>query len=222
MNPINITTIVSKLDASHASWTVKVNELEYSGIYHVKDSGADSAVMAELAAIWTAFQEIKGYQWVQIDCGKETAIVLKWFLYGKPPAGYEAAYRHLSGHMAKHDIMVNPDAWMVGNFAAIIDADPKFRTRIRRASQLVSMGAIWRHPKSGYSCWTKSHPHSPYHIKRADTGQWECSWPDAAPTKEIKEAQVPLCKHMWAAMMDYSLDANALRVREVVPIILAA
>ncbi len=220
MNPIKITARSKELNDDHAHWSLSLTKNECATITCDTIHRADApsiTVVAELAAIWTAFQQIKGYRWVEIHCSNETATILKWFNYGQPPAEYEAAYRHLSGHMAKHDVMVNPDSALSSITQRIMELNPAMRSRVRRATQLVTMGAVWRQ-RSGYNCWTKSHPENPYHIKRGEAGQWECNCPDSNAPTLVRNSDVQVCKHLLAAMMDYRLNANEERVQEVTPI----
>ncbi len=170
--------------------------------------------MAELAAIWTALQQIKGYQWIEINSSNETAVVLEQFLYRQPPTGYEKAYRHFKYFIKKHDYVINGRRALRPMVERILELNPEMRSRAKRASQLVTMGAISRHPTSGYTCWTKSHPTNPYRIRRNEqSGLWECTCPDEnAPTMTIKQAhrtvELPICKHLLAAMMAYRLRQN--------------
>lgn len=217
MKPIKITVKSKRFDDDHAQWSLSLVDnscetLICDNIYRPKV--ANITVSAELAAIWTAIQQIRGYQWVQINCSRETAVVLKWFLYGQPPAEYETAYRHLSGYMARHDVMINPDGALHPMVSRVMELNPAMRSRVRRASQLVTQGAVWRHRKSGYNCWTKSHPKHPYHIKRGEGGQWECNCPDSNAPTLTREKDVQVCKHLLAAMMDFRLRKQAERVRQ--------
>ena len=217
---IKITAKSRELDNDHAQWSLSLADEESATIMcdtiHRPDAQSIT-VIAELAAIWTACKQIRGYRWIEIHCSRETETVLKWFNYGKPPVGYEAAYRHLSGYIVRHDVMVNPDRALYAMTQRIISLAPAMRSRVRRATQLVTMGAVWRQ-RSGYSCWTSSHPEHPYHIKRGEGGQWECSCPDSNAPTLARNSDVQVCKHLLAAMMDYRLNAFALHVREVTPI----
>ncbi len=220
MNTIKITVRSKELSENCAQWSVSLADNECATIMcdtiHRPDAKSIT-VVAELAAIWTAFTQIKGYRWIEVHCSKETETVLKWFNYGPLKAGYEAAYRHLSGYMTKHDVMVNPDSKLHPMTMRVISLAPAMRSRVRRASQLVTMGAVWRQ-RSGYNCWTKSHPENPYHIKRNEGGQWECNCPDSNAPTLTRNSDVQVCKHLLAAMMLYRLGEQVERVREVTPI----
>ena len=117
--------------------------------------------------------------------------------------------------------MINPNVALYPMVSRILGLNPAMRSRVRRASQLVTMGAISRHPASGYSCWTKSHPENPYHIKRSN-GQWECNCPDSHAPTLTRNSSVQVCKHLLAAMMDFRLSEHAERVLDMVPIRKAA
>ncbi len=216
MKPIKITVKSQKLDTNRAQWSLSLVDNSCATIMcdniHRPDA-QDITVTAELAAIWTAFTQIRGYQWVQINCSRETATVLKWFLYDQAPDGYDAAYRHLSGYMAKHNVMINPDSALDEMVSRVMELNPAMRSRVRRASQLVTMGAVWRQ-REGYNCWTKSHPKHPYHIKRGEGGQWECNCPDSNAPTLTREKDVQVCKHLLAAMMDFRATEHAERVRQ--------
>ena len=230
MNPINITVKSKKFDANHAQWSLRLIDgscktFMCDTIYRA--DAANIAVIADLAAIWTALQQIRGYQWIEINSiNNETETVLTGFLYHQPPAHYENAYHHFKYFIDKHDLMINPDGALRPIVKTIMELNPAMRTRVRRASQLVTMGAISRHPTSGYSCWTKSHPEHPYHIKRnQQSGLWECNCPDEnAPIMMLAQAnqtvELPVCKHLLAAMMSYRCRQQNLR--RVVPIRKAA
>ncbi len=176
---------------------------------------ANITVVAELAAIWTGLQQIRGYQWIEINSSNnETEAVLTRFLYRQPPVGYEKASRHFKCFIDRHDLMINPDVEASPMVSRILELNPAMRSRVRWASQLVTMGAISRHPTSGYTCLRKSHAKHPYHIKRnLDSGLWECNCPDEnAPIMMLTERQMvelPVCKHLLAAMMAYRLRQNA-------------
>jgi len=230
MKPINITVKSKKFDANHAQWSLRLTNgscetLMCDTIY--RSDAANIAVMAELAAIWTALQQIRGYQWIEINSNNnESLAVLTRFLYRQPPVGYEKAYRHFKYFIDKHDLMINSDVEVSRMVSRILELNPAMRSRVRRASQLVTMGAILRHPTSGYTCWSKSHPEHPYHIKRNEqSGLWECNCPDenapimiAGQAKQMVELRV--CKHLLAAMMSYRCRQQ--NVRGVIPIRKAA
>ena len=212
MKPIKITVKSKKFDAGHAQWSLKLTNgssetLMCNTIY--RPDAATITVVAELAAIWTALQQIRGYQWIEINSSNnESLAVITGFLY-RQPLGYENAYRHFKYFIDKHDLMINPDAALRPMVSRILELNPAMRSRVRRASQLVTMGAISRHPTSGYSCWSKSHPKQPYHIRRnRDSGLWECNCPDEnAPIMMLGQAgrmvELSVCKHLLAAMMSY-------------------
>ena len=122
-------------------------------------------------------------------------------------------YRHFKYFIDKHDVMINPDVALRSMVLRILELNLAMRSRVRRASQLVTMGAVWRHRKSGYSCWTKSHPQNPYHIKRSN-GQWECNCPDSHAPTLTRNSSLQVCKHLLAAMMDFRLRQDAERVRQ--------
>ena len=227
MKPINITVKSKKYDSDHAQWSLKLTD----GLCETlmcdtirRPNTPDIIVTAELAAIWTALQQIKGYQWIEINTSNETAAVLEQFLYREPPTGYEKAYRHFKYFIKKHDLVINGRRALRPMVERILDLNPEMRSRAKRATQLVTMGAISRHPTSGYTCWTKSHcltvnreDANPYHIRRNEqSGLWECTCPDEnAPTMTIKQAhrtvELPVCKHLLAAMMAYRLRQNVRR-----------
>ena len=222
MNPINITVKSKKLDAGHAQWWLRLTNgscrtFMCDTIY--REDVANITVMAELAAIWTALQQIRGYQWIEINSvNNETEAVFTRFLYRQPPIGYEDVYHHFKYFINKHDLMINPDVETSPMVSRILELNPAMRSRVRRASQLVTMGAISRHPISGYRCWSKSHPEHPYHIKRnQESGLWECNCPDENTpimmlTQDNQMVELPLCKHLLAAMMGYRLRQNARSV----------
>ena len=117
----------------------------------------------------------------------------------------------------KHDYVINGRAALQPMVERILELNPEMRSRAKRACELVTMGAISRHPTEGYTCWTKSHPTTPYHIRRnQNNGLWECTCPDEnAPTMTVKQrhrtVELPVCKHLLAAMMAYRLrQANGL------------
>ena len=97
MNPINITVKSKKFDAGHAQWWLRLTNRSCKTfmcdtIY--RPDTANITVMAELAAIWTALQQIRGYQWIEINSNNnETEAVLTRFLYHQPPTGYSARKR---------------------------------------------------------------------------------------------------------------------------------
>ena len=218
MKPIKITVKSKKFDAGHAQWSLKLTNgssetLMCNTIY--RPDAANITVVAELAAIWTALQQLRGYQWIEINSSNnETEAVLTRFLYRQPPTGYEQTYRHFKYFINKHDLMINPDPALRPMVSRILELNPAIRSRVRRASQLITMGAISRHPTSGYSCWSKSHPEHPYHIKQnQQSGLWECNCPDEnAPIMmltRVGRTELPVCKHLLAAMMAYRLRLNA-------------
>ena len=218
MKPIKITVKSKKFDANHAQWSLRLIDgscktFMCDTIY--RPDAPNITVMAELAAIWTALQQIRGYQWIEINSNNnESLAVLTRFLYRQPPTGYEDVYRHFKYFINKHDLMINSDVETSPMVSRILSLNPAMRSRVRRASQLVTMGAISRHPTSGYTCWSKSHPEHPYHIKRnGDSGLWECNCPDEnAPIMMLTRAgqmvELPVCKHLLAAMMAYRLRQN--------------
>ncbi len=217
MKPINITVKSKKYDSHHGQWSLRLTDgpCETLMCDTIRRSGTPNiTVVAELAAIWTALQQIKGYQWIEINSSNETAVVLEQFLYRQPPTGYEKAYRHFKYFIKKHDYVINGRRALRPMVERILELNPEMRSRAKRASQLVTMGAISRHPTSGYTCWTKSHPTNPYRIRRNEqSGLWECTCPDEnAPTMTIKQAhrtvELPICKHLLAAMMAYRLRQN--------------
>ncbi len=216
MKPIKITVKSKRFDDDHAQWSLSLingDSETYMCDNIYRPEAQDITVTAELAAIWTVFTQIRGYQWLEINCCNETAVVLKWFLYGQAPDGYDAAYRHLSGHMAKHNVMINPDSALGEMVASVMELNPAMRSRTLRASQLVTMGAVWRQ-REGYNCWTFSHPENPYHIKRGEDDQWECNCPDSNAPTLTRDDNTQVCKHLLAAMMDYRLRENAVHVRQ--------
>lgn len=145
--------------------------------------------------------------------------MLTRFLYRQPPIGYSSCkhdadvYRHFKYFIDKHDLIINPDVETNPMVSRILELNPAMRSRVRRASQLVTMGAISRHPTSGYFSLRKSHPKHPYHIKRnLDSGLWECNCPDENASimmlTEKQTVELPVCKHLLAAMMAYRLRQN--------------
>ena len=217
MNPINITVKSKKFDANHAQWWLRLTNgpcrtFMCDTIY--REDATNITVIAELAAIWTALRQIRGYQWIEINSSNnETEAVLTRFLYRQPPVGYESVYRHFKYFIDKHDLMINPDVALRPMVSRILELNPAMRSRVRRASELVTMGAISRHPTSGYRCWSKSHPKHPYDIKRnQESGLWECNCPDEnAPIMmltRVGRTELPVCKHLLAAMMAYRLRLN--------------
>ncbi|MGB0384734.1 MAG: hypothetical protein ACPGWR_07915, partial [Ardenticatenaceae bacterium] len=216
-----ITVKSKKYDCDHAQWSLKLTNgpCETLMCDTIRRPNAnDITVVAELAAIWTGLQQIKGYQWIEINSSNETAAVLNQFLYRTPPTGYEEAYRHFKYFINKHDYVINGHKALPPMVEQILRLNPEMRSRARRASQLVTMGAIRRHPTSGYTCWTKSHPQHPYHIRRnQNSGLWECTCPDEkAPTMTFnahhQTVEVPVCKHLLAAMMTYRLRQTNKKV----------
>ena len=215
MNPINVTVKSKKLDAGHAQWWLRLTNgscrtFMYDTIY--RPDVANITVVAELAAIWTALQQVRGYQWIEINSdNNETEAVITGFLYRQPPTGYEQTYCHFKYFLNKHDLMINPDPALRSMVSRILELNPAMRSRVRRASQLVTMGAVWRQ-RQGYSCWTKSHPENPYHIRRNSSGQWECNCPDSNAPTLTRNSSVQVCKHLLAAMMSYRCRSHAERV----------
>ena len=95
----------------------------------------DIAVTAELAAIWTGLEQIRGYQWIEVRCSNETAAVLTGFLFHQPElVGYESAYRHFKHFVNKHDLMINPDRALHPMTQRVMELNPAIRSRLRRAS----------------------------------------------------------------------------------------
>ena len=216
MKPIKITVKSKEFDANHAQWSLSLTDSSCATIMCdtiYREDAENITVTAELAAIWTAFQQIRGYQWIKINSSNEAASVLTGFLHHQPAVGYERSYRHFKHFIDKHDLMINPDRALHPMTMRVMELNPAMRSRVRRASQLVTMGAISRHHKSGYTCWTKSHPEHPYHIKRNESGQWECNCPDSNAPTLTRNSCVQVCKHLLAAMMSYRLGEHAERVR---------
>lgn len=213
MKPIKITVKSKKLDSNRAQWSLSLTDSScatYMCETIIRPRAANITVSAELAAIWTALQQIRGYQWIEINCTNETEAVITGFLYLRPASGYKQAYRYFKYFCDKHDLMINPDRALSQMVTRVMELNPAMRSRVRRASQLVTMGAVWRHRKSGYSCWTKSHPQNPYHIKRSN-GQWECNCPDSNAPTLTRNSSMQVCKHLLAAMMSFRLSAERVR-----------
>ncbi|MGB0383183.1 MAG: hypothetical protein ACPGWR_00035 [Ardenticatenaceae bacterium] len=215
-----ITVKSKKYDCDHAQWSLKLTDGPYETLMCDairRPNAPNITVMAELAAIWTGLQQVKGYQWIEINTSSETAAVLNQFLYRQPPTGYEKAYRHFKYFINKHDYVINGSK-LQPMVERILDLNPAMHSRVKRASQLVTMGAIQKHPTSGYTCWTKSHPQHPYHIQRnQNSGLWECTCPDEkAPTMTFnahhQTVSIPVCKHLLAAMMAYRLRQTNKKV----------
>lgn len=209
MKPIKITVKCKEFDKGSAQWSLSLTQDECATIMcdtiHRSDA-QDITVTAELAAIWTGLQQIRGYQWIEVRCSNSTGAVLTGFLFHQPElVGYESAYRHFKHFLDKHDLMINPDRALRPMTMRVMELNPAIRSRLRRASQLVTMGAVWKRYKSGYYCWTKSHPDHPYHIKRNESGQWECNCPDSNAPTLTRNSGVQVCKHLLAAMMEYRL-----------------
>ena len=79
MKPINI-TVKSKKYAKSAQWLLRLTDgpCETLMCDTIRRPDAPNiTVTAELAAIWTALQQIKGYQWIEINTSNETATILE-------------------------------------------------------------------------------------------------------------------------------------------------
>ena len=75
MNPIKITAKSQELDNDHAQWSLSLAENECATLMcdtiH-RPAAPSITVYAELAAIWTACKQIKGYRWILVHCSRET------------------------------------------------------------------------------------------------------------------------------------------------------
>ena len=149
MKSINITVKSKKYNSDHAQWSLKLTdgscETLMCDTIRRPNTPFNFTVTAELAAIWTALQQIKGYQWIEINTSNETATILEQFLYRQPPTGYEKAYRHFKYFINKHDYVINSSKFQP-MVKRILELNPEMRSRAKRACELVTMGAISRHP----------------------------------------------------------------------------
>lgn len=206
MKLTRITVSAQRLNRNTACWeaTLEMQSLHtsFSGSL-TRPLASDVTVTAELAAIWTALQQIKGFHWIEINASPSAAAVLSRFLRYELPAGYETAYRHFERFFNRHRFLIGgserPSTYFVPMVSRILELNPELRSRALRAAQLVTIGAVSRHPVSGFQCWSKTHPLHPYRIHRDKTGEWSCTCPDDSRLK-LTDSQ-PVCKHLLAVMM---------------------
>ena len=94
MKPIKMTVKSKKLDSNRAQWSLSLVDKEcvtYMCDNIIREDATNITVVAELAAIWTALQQTRGYQWIEINSdNNETEAVITGFLYRQPPVGYSS------------------------------------------------------------------------------------------------------------------------------------
>lgn len=214
MKLTDITVNARRLNRNTACWeaSLKMGSLHTFMSDTLTRPRGDVMVTAELAAIWTALQEIKGFHWIEINASPSTAAVLSHFLRHELPEGYQTAYRHFEYFLRKHNFLIGStgrpqSTYFVPIMSRICKLNPELRSRALRAAQLVTIGAVSRHPVSGFQCWSKTHPLHPYRIIRSKTGEWSCTCPDDSPPM-LTDSQ-PVCKHLLAAMMTARLRQSA-------------
>ena len=202
MKLTRITVSAQQLNINTACWeaSLKIGSLQtfWKSIL-TRPLASDIAVTAELAAIWTALQQIKGFHWIEINASPSAAAVLSRFLRHELPEGYQSAYPHFERFLKKHRFLIGDSQSLVPMVSHILELNPELRSRALRAAQLVTIGAVSRHPDGGFRCWSKTHPLHPYRIKRDKTGLWSCTCPDDSRPK-LTDSQ-PVCKHLLAVMM---------------------
>ncbi len=75
MKPINITVKSKKYDSHHGQWSLRLTDGPCETLMCDtirRPNTPDIIITAELAGIWTALQQIKGYQWIEIRTSSET------------------------------------------------------------------------------------------------------------------------------------------------------
>lgn len=163
---------------------------------------------ASLGGIWLALRELDDVRLykcvVNLKVNQATREIISDFLWQNPSEELLDVYEHLRPLLRKHTILI-PSHWTGIQPVELIDQMGQFwglshlRTRLPRAAQLVTMGALMRLTEHEWQVFSQTipngQPYSVTHNYSQGRQRWQCNCLDTNSA----------CKHILAVAMQSKL-----------------